>query len=58
MLQYGTARYVGYAAPYTPFRRNRVAIAYRVASSLPSSRHYSRPAPLQCAARLFPTGIR
>ena len=35
----------GYAAPYTPFRRNRVAIAYRVANFLPSSRHYSRSAP-------------
>ena len=45
MLQYGTGRYGGYAAPYTPFRRNRVAIAYRVASFLPSSRRYSRPAP-------------
>ena len=29
--RYGTGRYGGYAAPYTPFRRNRVAIAYRVA---------------------------
>ena len=45
MLQYGTGRYGGYAAPYTPFRRNRVAIVYRVARFLPSSRHYSRSAP-------------
>ena len=45
MLQYGTGRYGGYAAPYTPFRRNRVAIAYRYANSLPSSRRYSRSAP-------------
>ena len=30
---------------HTPFRRNRVAIAYRYANSLPSSRRYSRPAP-------------
>ena len=38
MLQYGTGRYGGYAAPYTPFRRNRVAIAYRYANFLPASR--------------------
>ena len=40
MLQYGTGRYGGYAAPYTPFRRNRVAIAYRYANFLP---HVAQP---------------
>jgi len=43
MLQYGTGRYGGYAAPYTPFRRNRVAITYplcELSTSIPSEQPF------------------
>ena len=46
----------GYAAPYTPFRRNRVAIAYRVARFLPSFRFYSRSAPYTVRSPAVPNG--
>ena len=57
MLQYGTGRYGGYAAPYTPFRRNRVAIAYRYANFLPAPRRNSRPAPHTSRSPTVSNGI-
>ena len=56
MLQYVIRHYGGYAAPYTPFRRNRVAIAYRVARFLPSFRRYSRSAPYTVRSPTVPNG--
>ena len=58
MLQYGTGRYGGYAAPYTPFRRNRVAIAYRIANFYLHSVSTVVLRLTLCAVRLFPTEIR
>ena len=57
MLQYGTGRYGGYAAPYTPFRRNRVAIAYRYANFLPASHRNSRSAPYTSRSPTDSNGI-
>ena len=57
MLQYGTGRYGGYAAPYTPFRRNRVAIVYRYANFLPAPRRNSRPAPHTSRSPTVSNGI-
>ena len=44
MLQYGTGRYGGYAAPYTPFRRNRVT-SLDSAQALPKYREGSDLSP-------------
>ena len=58
MLQYGTARYGGYAAPYTPFHATELRLP------IASRGFYLHPvatAALRltlCAARLFPTEIR
>ena len=55
--RYGTARYGGYAAPYTPFRRNIVAIVHRHANLLPASRWNSRPAPHTARSPTVSNGI-
>ena len=46
-----------YAAPYTPFRRNRVAIAYRYANFLPASHRNSRSAPYTSRSPTDSNGI-
>ena len=46
----------GRCCPLYPLPRNRVAIVYRVASFLPSSRRYSRSAPYTARSPTVPNG--